>query len=89
MCERETEGEREREGEREIERGCRASVLGQVDVYSSTALAHAAEERSDGDVQDAPPHHLDPVHVDEEELHTGHDQPGHSGEERRGEERCV
>lgn len=41
----------------------------------TTALPHTGKERPDKNVQYAGPHSLDPVHIDEEELHTRHDHP--------------
>lgn len=47
-----------------------------MDGDSPTALSSTGKEGADENVQYAAPHSLDPVHVDEKELHTGHDQPG-------------
>lgn len=47
-----------------------------MDGDSTTALPNAGKEGANENVQYAAPHSLDPVHVDEKELHAGHDQPG-------------
>lgn len=51
-------------------------IFCQIDDDSTTALSNTGEEGADENVQYAAPHSLDPVHVDEKQLHTGHDQPG-------------
>jgi len=53
-----------------------------MDRDLTTALPKTGKERTDKYVQYAAPHSLDPVHIDENELHTGHDQPGRT---QRGE----
>lgn len=49
--------------------------FGQMDVDSAATFPSADEKRADDNVENAAPHGLNPAHVDEEELHTRHDQP--------------
>lgn len=58
-------------------------IICQTDGDLTTALSDTGEEGTDNNVQYAGPHSLDPVHIDEEELHTGHDQPRET--QRRGQ----
>ena len=51
-------------------------IFCQMDGDSTAALSSTGKEGADDNVQYAGPHSLDPVHVDEKQLHTGHDQPG-------------
>ena len=47
-----------------------------MDRDLTAALSNTGKEGADKNVQYAGPHSLDPVHVDEKELQTGHDDPG-------------
>lgn len=47
-----------------------------MDGDLTAALSNAGKEGADKNVQYAGPHSLDPVHVDEKELQTGHNDPG-------------
>lgn len=56
-------------------------VISHVDDDLTATLSQTGPERTDENIQYAGPHRLDPPHVDEKELHAGHDQPART---RRG-----